>query len=309
MSAAIEVRDVCPRDGLQDHPAEVATDIKAELIRRLYGAGLRAIEVTSFVSPKVVPRLADADQLCQLLDELALPDLVTSAFVANSGGVSRAQSAGIGELSTTVPATDGMSQANFRRSRDEMLALVTAMRREQDPATVMSVTVAVAFGCPFDGPVSTEQVLRLVDRLAAAGYQRVLLGDTIGVADPHRAGFLVSEIVCRFPGVQVGGHFHDSRGAGIANVVAAVDSGATIVDASVAGLGGCPFAPGAAGNVATEDVAWLLRDLGYETGVDLAGIVDVACWVRQKLGVPDRSRTPSAVRFAWEDQPFRGRRP
>ena len=297
----LELRDVCPRDGLQDLDREVPTEVKAELVRRLGAAGVRSVEITSFVSPKAVPQLADAAALCAQVPAESLPHVCRSAFVATQSGLERALAAGVDEISTTIPATDGMTQANFRRNRDTMLGEVAAMRGALDAGMPASVTIAVAFGCPFDGVVAPEQVAGLAERLAEAGYDRILLGDTIGVGDPGQVRALFGLLRSRLPDdLTLGAHFHDPRGAGIANVVAAVETGATMVDAALGGLGGCPFAPGAAGNVATEDVAWLLHDLGYTFDGDPAAIVEAAQWMGKALDLPLRSRTPKARRFDWE---------
>jgi hydroxymethylglutaryl-CoA lyase len=298
----LELRDVCPRDGLQDHGPHVPVELKADLVRHIYAAGLRSIEMTSFVSPKAVPQLADAAQLCEALPASEVPGAVRSAFVATRGGLERALAAGVDEISTTIPATDGMTQANFRRGRDQMLAEVVQLLSEVPTGVETSVTIAVAFGCPFDGEVSPDLVRGLASSLAEAGYKRILLGDTIGVGNPHQAGRLFAQLRSDLDGVTLGAHFHDARGAAVANVVAAVDSGASLVDAALGGMGGCPFAPGAAGNVATEDVVWVLGDMGFDTGVDRRGVVEAARWLSEALDVPLRSRTPEARRFDWEDQ-------
>jgi hydroxymethylglutaryl-CoA lyase len=303
----LELRDVCPRDGLQDYGPEVPTELKAELVRRIHAADVRSIEITSFVSPKAVPQLADAAELLRLLPPERLPGTVRSVFAASRSGVERALAAGVDEISTTVPATDGMTQANFRRDRDAMLDEVVAMRPEIAAGAQSSVTIAVAFGCPFDGPVSADTVLALASRLAEAGYERILLGDTVGVGNPHQVSRLVSRLRSELGSVTLGAHFHDARGVALANVIAAVDAGASMVDAALGGLGGCPFAPGAAGNVATEDVVWALHDLGFDTGVDRAAIIEAANWLADALAVPLCSRTPRARRFEWEDDPVHAR--
>jgi hydroxymethylglutaryl-CoA lyase len=295
----LELRDVCPRDGLQDYSAPVPTEQKLEIVRRLHRLGIRSIEVTSFVSPKLVPQLGDAAELMAAVRADEFDDAVFSAFVATQGGCERAVAAGVDEISTTVPATDGMTQANFRRDSEAMLQEVAAIRRDH-PTQPMSVTIAVAFGCPFDGRVPAERVTALAEGLAVAGYDRILLGDTIGVGNPRQVSQIFRTLAERLPTVAFGGHFHDARGAGIANVVAAVDAGAAMIDSALAGMGGCPFAPGAAGNVATEDVVWLLHDMGYDVGVDPEAAADSARWLREMLAVPARSRTPDARRFEWE---------
>jgi hydroxymethylglutaryl-CoA lyase len=195
-----------------------------------------------------------------------------------------------------------MTQANFRRGRDQMLAEVVQLLSEVPTGVETSVTIAVAFGCPFDGEVAPDLVRGLATALAEAGYKRILLGDTIGVGNPHQVGRLFAQLRSDLDGVTLGAHFHDARGAAVANVVAAVDSGASLVDAALGGMGGCPFAPGAAGNVATEDVVWVLGDMGFDTGVDRRGVVEAARWLSEALDVPLRSRTPEARRFDWEDQ-------
>ncbi|HWX09942.1 MAG TPA: hydroxymethylglutaryl-CoA lyase [Gaiellaceae bacterium] len=298
---AIEIRDVCPRDGLQDYEGDVPTARKAEIIRRIHAVGIRAIEVTSFVSPKAVPQLSDAEALLEELRHDPLDGTVLSAFVATRDGAERALLSGIAELSTTVPATDGMTRANFRRHRAAMLDEVIAMRRAFADQP-MSITIAVAFGCPFDGVVPPSTVLTMAEQLAEAGYDRLFLGDTIGVANPDQVSELVSALAERVPGVRLGGHFHDARGSGVANVVAAVRAGATLIDAALAGMGGCPFVAGAAGNVATEDVVWLLHDMGYEVGVELSEVAEASRWLRDLLDLPVRSRTPNVTRFEWEQR-------
>ena len=295
----IEIRDVSPRDGLQDLPATVSTEHKHELVRRLWGAGVRAIEVTSFVSPKRVPQLSDAAELCALVAKHAPDGVVLSAFVPNARGAERALAAGIDELSTTVPITDGMSRANFGMDSAQMFNAVAALTDFGSDAD-LSVTISVAFGCPYDGVVTASQVRGMVERLAEAGYSTILLGDTIGVADPRSVEAVFEELVPAFEDVKFGAHFHDARGAGVANVIAAVEAGATLVDAALGGLGGCPFAPGAAGNVATEDVCWALGAMGFEVDPEPAKLATVAGWMREELGVDLASRMPLAARFEWE---------
>jgi len=300
--SVLELRDVCARDGLQDLASHIPTALKAELVKRIHAAGVRSIELTSFVSPKAVPQLADAAELVALLPPDVLDGTLRSVFVANRHGLERALGAGVDEISTTIPATDGMTQANFRRDRDQMLAEVIAMRAAIPSSTAASVTIAVAFGCPFDGVVPPTLVIQLAHQLAEAGYARILLGDTIGVGNPHQVHDLFGQLSAELDSITLGAHFHDARGVGIANVVAALDAGARLVDSALGGLGGCPFAPGAAGNVATEDVVWLLDALGYETGIDPGLVVDAARWLSNALDVPLHSRTPDAKRFDWENQ-------
>jgi hydroxymethylglutaryl-CoA lyase len=295
---AITIREVAPRDGLQDYERVLPTADKARLIKRMHSSGLRWIEATSFVSPKRVPQLADAAELCAALAELELAGLELSAFAATSGGMQRATAAGVAEISTTVPATDSMTKSNFGRDRGTMLREVIEMRAGSP--TAMSVTIAVSFACPFEGRVPAGRVLDLVDSLAQGGYETILLGDTIGFANPRSVSELVSDVVQRFPSLRIGAHFHDARGAGIANVVAAAQAGATMVDGSLGGIGGCPFAPGAAGNVATEDAVWVLEEAGFATGLDPAAIADAARWMQSELEIVTCGRAAGATMFEWE---------
>jgi len=302
MTYDIEIRDVSPRDGLQDLAGFVSTDVKAALVRRLAQVGVGSVEITSFVSPKVVPQLADAaDVARQVVADRAELGTTTrlSAFVGTSPWVERALASDLDELSMAVPATDGMSQANFRRDTDTMVREAAAMRAHAS-GTDMSATVAVAFGCPFDGAVPLGRVLALATQLHECGYDRIFLGDTIGVADPGQVRTTVAALVQELPAASIGVHFHDSRGAGVANVVTAVEAGATLVDASLAGIGGCPFAPGAAGNVALEDVVWVLEALGVHTGIDREAVTDAARWFAETLSLPLSSKTPRHRLFAWE---------
>jgi hydroxymethylglutaryl-CoA lyase len=302
MTTTLEIRDVSPRDGLQDHAVFVPTATKAELIRRLTDVGVRSVEVTSFVSSKVVPQLADAAELCELLRDEPPADVRLSGFVGTRSWLARALAWDLDEISIAVPATDTMSQANFRRDTATMLAEAAEMRR-MAPDVAMSVTIAVAFGCPYDGQVPLDRVIQLADSLAAADFDRILLGDTIGVGNPAQVTRMVTALTERFPQIAIGGHFHDSRGAAVANVVAAVEAGATVIDAALAGVGGCPFAPGAAGNVALEDVVWVLEGMGTATGIDRQAVTDAARWLAETLKVSLSSRTPSHRLFDWEANP------
>ncbi|WP_340539093.1 hydroxymethylglutaryl-CoA lyase [Nocardioides sp. GXZ039] len=294
----VVLRDVSPRDGLQDHPHQVPTELKEELVRRVVDAGVREVEVTSFVSPKVVPQLADAADLTRrfVADR---PPARLSVFVGTASWIDCALEAEPDEISMAVPATDEMSQANFRRDVPQMIEEARAMKAAAGDVA-MSATVAVAFGCPFAGEVAPDRVVDLASRLAEAGYERILLGDTIGVANPTQARDLVGRLRRDLPEVEIGVHFHDSRGAAVANVVASVEAGARLVDASLAGLGGCPFAPGAAGNVSLEDVVWVLEGMGIATGVDREAIAGAGNWFAAALDVPLASRSPRHRLFDWE---------
>lgn len=292
------IRDVTLRDGLQDQARVWPLDDKIALATKLVEAGVTWIELTSFVNPKVMPQFIDAAELCAAVQGLRGRAML-SAFTATPRGATAALEAGIDEISVAVPATDAMSQANFRRTTAQMLEELRGIRA-LEPALPMSATVAVAFGCPLEGEVKPGHVLDLVDRLVDFGYETIFLGDTVGVSDPGSVRGLVGAIRDRFPAVTVGLHLHDARGSAVAGVVAGVEAGAALVDASLAGLGGCPFAPGARGNVATEDISWTLRAMGYDLGFDPFTAAEVAKWVARTGQVASRSHLADVRPFDWE---------
>lgn len=291
---SISIRDVCMRDGLQDLKRVVPTNVKLDLAVKLYDAGVRWLEATSFVSATRVPQLADAERLCGELRLLGLEGLTLSAFAATRTGALRALAAEVDEISMTVPATDATSEANFGRTSKEMLQEVLSAAECRKRAD-MAVTISVAFSCPFEGPVPPERVLQLVEPLVIEGYSTIFLGDTNGMATPTQVSKLVQAVADEFPDTRVGCHFHDARGAGIANVLAAIDAGCTAVDSSLGGLGGCPFIPEAAGNVPTEDVVSLLSDMGFSTGVDPTRAARAALWMADALDVPLKSKAPGLI--------------
>lgn len=291
----IQIREVCPRDGLQDHPIFVSTEAKLELISRLHAAGMRRIEVTSFVSATAVPQMADAASVCAGLKRLALDGCEVSAFAATRAGATRAVEAGVGEISVAVAATDAMNHANFGRSTGAMLDELHAIA-QMNGDTTLTATVAVAFGCPYAGDVLPHRVLSIAHELVDAGYRTIFLGDTIGIGTPERVSELVVEMGREFPEIAIGAHFHDRDGQALDNVRAAIDSGILLIDTSLGGLGGCPFAPGAGGNVATEDVVVLLETRGIETGASTATLDDAAAWLRTTLSLPQRTVPTSRER-------------
>ncbi|KAB1910195.1 hydroxymethylglutaryl-CoA lyase [Micromonospora tulbaghiae] len=278
----VEIVEVGPRDGLQNHPAELTTGQKAELVRRAVAAGSRRVEVTSFVNPAKVPKLADADALTALVrDE---PGLASIGLVMNGRGLDRAVAAGVTEVNFVVVATDTFCRRNQGTSTAEAVAEVRRLlprAREQGLRT--SVTVGAAFGCPFEGETPPERVLRVVDDLAPVAPDEVALADTIGVAVPSQVERLFTAVRGR-TGASLRGHFHNTRNLGLANVLAAVGSGARAIDASVGGIGGCPFAPAATGNVATEDVVYALERSGTPTGVSLDAAIGNARWLGEVFG-------------------------
>jgi hydroxymethylglutaryl-CoA lyase len=274
LPGSVSVREVGPRDGLQIE-APVETARKAELLHALAATGVPRIEATAFVSPSAVPSMADAEEVAALLADL--PDVAWSALVAGPGGATRALAAGVRDLEYVVSAADGHSLANARRTTDEALAATAGIaERVHDAGGVLEVVLAVAWDCPFDGPTPVARAAAAAARAVELGADVLCLGDTIGTASPARVVALLEAVRAEVGDVPVGCHFHDTRGMGIANALAAVQAGVTMLDASVGGLGGCPFAPGASGNIATEELVYLLEDAGVETGVRLDAVLDAA---------------------------------
>ena len=275
---ALVLCDVGPRDGLQNEPETLAPAVRAELAGRLAAAGLPRVEAVSFVRDERVPQMAGAEEVASLLPR---DGAEWSGLVLNERGYDRFLDARLDRVNLTLAATETFNRRNGNMSLDEAVAGVSRIldraAADEVPATV---TLSVAFGCPFEGPVDPDAVLRLLDRLGGAG--EVVLADTIGVATPGPVRSLVERALG--PGRPVGFHGHNTRNTGYANALAAVEAGAEILDASVGGIGGCPFAPRATGNVATEDLVYLLRGEGVETGVDLDALVEVSSWLEVVLG-------------------------
>jgi (R)-citramalyl-CoA lyase len=276
--ADVIVCDVGPRDGLQNEPEALEPAVRAELASRLAAAGLRRVEAVSFVRDDRVPQMAGAEEVAALLPRNGTE---WSGLVLNERGYDRFRQTALDRLNLTVAATDSFSRRNANAARDEALAAVARiLERARADGVRATVTVSVAFGCPFEGEVDPAEVLRLVEGLA--GAEEVVLADTIGVATPSAVRSLVER--ARTLGASVGFHGHNTRNTGYANALAAVEAGATVLDASVGGIGGCPFAPRATGNVATEDLVYLLEGEGVDTGVDLGRLIEVAKWLARVLG-------------------------
>jgi hydroxymethylglutaryl-CoA lyase len=281
---SLEIVEVGPRDGLQNEQIAVATADKLALIDRLIGAGLRRIEVTSFVNPRRVPQMADADALAAALPVGA--DVTFIGLVLNERGAERALAhPAIGELGAVCVASEGLAAANQGQGSDESVAIAARIvGLAQAAGRSGQATIAAAFGCPFDGEVAEDRVVAIATRLAAAGPREVALADTIGVAAPGVVARLVERVAAAVAPIPVRVHFHNTRNTGLANVWAAVAAGARIVDASLGGLGGCPFAPGAAGNVPTEDVVYMLERSGLATGLDLDRLIAANHWFAAVMG-------------------------
>ncbi|MBP0460924.1 hydroxymethylglutaryl-CoA lyase [Streptomyces montanisoli] len=295
LPARVRIHEVGARDGLQNESAVVPTEVKAEFIHRLAAAGLTTIEATSFVHPKWVPQLADAEQLFPRLSDIAGVDL--PVLVPNARGLARATELGVGRVAVFGSATESFAKANLNRTVDESLAMfdpVVAQAREHG----MHVRgyLSMCFGDPWEGPVPVAQVVRVAKALMDLGCDELSLGDTIGVATPgHVTALLAALGEAGVATEAIGVHFHDTYGQALANTYAALQCGVSTVDASAGGLGGCPFAKSATGNLATEDLVWMLRGLGIETGVDLDRLVVTSNWMADRLGRPSPSRTVRAL--------------
>ncbi len=284
MSSAerVRIREVGPRDGFQNEPEQIATAAKLEVIEALSGTGLDWIETTSFVHPKWVPQLADAESVCKGLRHR--DGLVYTAFVPNEEGLGRAAACGIREVTCALTASDALNRRNFNRDTAAMLEKVAALRRLAGQKDMrISVTIGAAFGCPVEGDLPEGRVLDLARALQVAGFDEIGLGDTTGVANPRQVSRLFCTLMAEVPGVTWVGHFHETRGTGVANVLAAFEAGVRAFDTSIAGLGGCPFAPGALGNVSTEDVANMLEEMGVDTGLDIDRLIAVSCMLEKLL--------------------------
>ncbi|MBB5871041.1 hydroxymethylglutaryl-CoA lyase [Allocatelliglobosispora scoriae] len=278
----VQIREVGPRDGLQNEDP-VPTEAKIQLIDALSATGLQRIEAVSFVHPRAIPQMADADEVWAGIKRH--PDIRYSALVPNVRGAQRALAAGFTEIEVVVSASDTHNHRNINRSTEESLAdiaeLVTLLHAANASAEVI---IATSFGCPFEGDVPPERVASIVDSAVAAGADRVAFGDTTGMATPRRVVDVIGAVRENHPDLPLLCHFHNTRGTGLANIMAAMELGITEFDASVGGLGGCPYAPGATGNVATEEVVHMLHDMGIDTGVDLDRLVEVAALAQEIVG-------------------------
>jgi hydroxymethylglutaryl-CoA lyase len=294
LPARVRIHEVGARDGLQNEKTAVPTEVKAEFIRRLAGAGLTTIEATSFVHPKWVPQLADAEQLFPLVADL---DVALPVLVPNQRGLDRALALGARRVAVFASATESFAKANLNRTLDESLAVFDpVVRHAKDQRVHVRGYVSMCFGDPWEGAVPIHQVVRVCKALTDMGCDELSLGDTIGVATPgHVLELLASLNEAGVPTNVIGVHFHDTYGQALANTYAALQHGVTTVDASAGGLGGCPYAKSATGNLATEDLVWMLHGLGIETGVDLGRLTATSVWMAEQLGRPSPSRTVRAL--------------
>jgi hydroxymethylglutaryl-CoA lyase len=279
----VTVVEVGPRDGLQSEPEIVPTEAKIGLIDRLSEAGYAHIEFTSFVNPKWVPQLADAAEVAASIRRK--PGVVYSALVPNLRGLEAAIASGVDEAVIFAAASETFSRKNTNRGVDDSLAAYAEVAQAaKEAGKRVRAYVSTVWGCPYEGDIDAGRVHEVTQRLLEMGAYQVSLGDTIGVATPRKVQILLERLLKDIPEPRLALHFHDTRGMGMANVVAGLDMGVTTYDASLGGLGGCPYAPGATGNIATEDLVYMLHDMGVSTGLDLDGIVEASRFVSDVLG-------------------------
>jgi hydroxymethylglutaryl-CoA lyase len=293
----ITVVEVGPRDGLQNERAAVSTGDKVEFVNRLSDAGLPVIEVSAFVSPKWVPAMADAAEVCARI--IRKPGIRYSALVPNVVGLERAVQAGVREVAIFAASTETFSRRNINQSIDESLA---TYKQVCDRAAALDVRVrgyvSTAFGCPYEGDVAPAKAADISARLLDLGVFEVAVSDTIGIAHPGQVARVLDVLLARIPVEQVALHFHDTRGTALANVLTALSYGISTFDASAGGLGGCPYAPGAAGNLATDDLVYMLDGLGVKTGVSLTALSSASAFIGERLDHPLPSRYAQAVAAA-----------
>jgi len=298
----VTITEVGTRDGFQSEPVFIPTAVKAQVLDDLIAAGLTHIEATSFVSPRAVPQLADAHEMLALVTRRA--DAYIAALAPNARGAERALGAGVDEVVCFVSASETHNGANLNASIERSLANVAEVADIVRGRVPLRGAVACAFGCPFEGEVAVASVMHVIDRYVSLGVDRVTLGDTTGMAVPPTVTRLVEAIRQRHPELRIALHFHNTRGVGLANVMVGLSLGVREFESSIAGLGGCPFAPGATGNVCTEDLVYLLEESGYDTGVNLEALLEVARRVETIVGRPLPGQVmkagPRLRRFALE---------
>jgi hydroxymethylglutaryl-CoA lyase len=293
----VRIVEVGPRDGLQNEPQPIPTATKLALIRKLAAAGLKDIEATSFVSPKWVPQMADhAEVMAGLPTEAEFPGVHYPVLTPNLKGFEAAVAAGAKEVAVFAAASEAFSQKNIHCSiAESIIRFAPVLVAAQAAGVRVRGYLSCVVGCPYEGAVAPQVVADIAWRLRDLGCHEVSLGDTIGVGTPASVARMLDAVAVRVPMARLAGHFHDTYGMGVANVHASYQMGVRVFDSSVAGLGGCPYAQGATGNVATEDLVWLLHGLGARTGIDLDALVDCGAWISAELGRVSGSRVARAL--------------
>ncbi len=292
----IQIVEVGPRDGLQSEPEVLSTADKREFIERAIAAGIKRLEVASFVHPKRVPQMADAEALIETLPQL--DDVSYIGLIMNERGLDRALNTAVHEVGMVVVSTDSYNQKNQGVTTDESVAAwLKIARRAKAQGLRANVTIAAAFGCPYEGEVAAERVFELVERVLEAGPAEIGIADSIGVGVPDQVSSVLAGVRERVSDLPLRCHFHNTRNTGLANAQAAVAAGVTYLDSSIGGIGGCPFAPAATGNIPTDDLLYMLDRSGVKTGVSLANILDTTAWLRETLGRDVPALLPKAGMF------------
>lgn len=282
---AVVVKEVGPRDGLQNEKGFISTEDKIAWINMLSNTGLRHIEISSFVNPKWIPALADAFEVAKGITRV--PGVTYSALVPNEKGLARALAAGVDETAVFISASETHNQKNINKSIAETFPVLREVV-EQSLAADKSVRgyVSTVFGCPYEGQISIDAVIRVAEALLEMGIDELSLGDTIGVAAPKQVYEVLSALLKKFPADRLAMHFHDTRGTAMANVLMSLDMGITTFDGALGGLGGCPYAPGASGNLATDDLLYMLANMGIDSGIDREKLLQAALFIQDKIGRP-----------------------
>ncbi|MFB5165552.1 hydroxymethylglutaryl-CoA lyase [Parageobacillus toebii] len=285
----VTIKEVGPRDGLQNEKTAISTEDKIAWINQLSKTGLTYIEITSFVHPKWIPQLSDALEVAMRIERA--PGVTYAALVPNQKGLEKALAAQVDEVAVFMSASETHNRKNINKSIEETFPVLEEVVRaaKQEGKTVRGY-VSTVFGCPYEGNVSVEQVIRVSERLFDMGIDELSLGDTIGVATPKQVQELLEIVLKRFPKEKLAMHFHDTRGTALANILISLEMGITTFDSSLGGLGGCPYAPGASGNVATDDLVYMLHGMDIATGIDVGRLTEAALFIQEKIGRPLSSR-------------------
>ncbi|UOE96499.1 hydroxymethylglutaryl-CoA lyase [Alkalihalobacillus sp. LMS39] len=279
----VTIKEVGPRDGLQNEPTFIETEDKIKWINMLSESGFSYIEITSFVHPKWIPALADAVQVAKEIKRK--PDVTYAALVPNAKGLERALAAEVDEVSVFMSASETHNKKNINKSIDETFVILDEVIQEAQKANKTTRGyVSTVFGCPYEHEVSIEKVIRVADTLFESGIHELSLGDTVGVANPVQVESVIETLLKRYPSDKLALHFHDTRGVALTNIYVALTMGITTFDGAVGGLGGCPYAPGAAGNVTTEDLIYMLHGMEIETGVNEQRLLEAAMWIEDRIG-------------------------
>ena len=282
---SVQIVEVGPRDGLQNEPTLLATATKIAFINAAIAAGVRRIEVASFVNPKRVPQMADAEEVLRALPRR--DGVYYIGLVLNRKGFERAAAAGCNEIGMAVVASDTFNQRNQGATTAESIAAWSDIARAAHGAGIRpQVTISAAFGCPFEGETPVARVVEIAERVAQAGPFELAIADTIGVGVPSQVAEIVGRLREKLPAMPLRFHFHNTRNTGLANAYAAIEAGVTTLDASIGGIGGCPFAPAATGNIPTEDLVYMLTRMGVDTGIDLEALIAISRWLQEQLGRP-----------------------